>query len=77
MARAMTTAAEKEHYLLAVMAGRSSLLSEDACLRIGAELEERARLLHRGIPVITPEAAYEEPVVRGTLLERLRAVIAA
>ena len=77
MARAMATAADKEHYLLAVMAGRSSLLSEEAALRIGAELEERARLLHRGIPVITPDAAYEEPEVRGSLLERLRAVLAA
>lgn len=77
MGSAMRTAAQKEHYLLAVMAGRSSLLSEDAALRVGADIEERARLLHRGIPVITPEAAYEEPVARGTLLERLRAVMAA
>ena len=78
MARAMASAADKEHYLLAVMAGRASLLSEEAALRAGAELEERARLLHRGIPVIAPDAAFEEePVERATLLERLRAVIAA
>ncbi|NHA00274.1 hypothetical protein G5V59_09640 [Nocardioides sp. W3-2-3] len=77
MGEAMKTAADKEHYLLAVMAGRSSLLSEEAARRVGAGLEERARLLHRGIPVITPDAAYEEPIVRGSLLERLRAVLAA
>ncbi len=77
MGQAMQTAADKEHYLLAVMAGRSSLLSEEAARRVGAGLEERARLLHRGIPVITPDTAYEEPVVRGSLLERLRAVLAA
>ena len=77
MANAMAASAEKEHYLLAVMAGRASLLSEQAALRIGADIEERSRLLHRGIPVITPDAAYEEPVERGTLLQRLRAVVAA
>lgn len=78
MSRAMESAASKEHYLLAVMAGRASLLSEEAALRAGAEIEERARLLHRGIPVIAPDTAFEEePVVRATLLERLRAVIAA
>ncbi len=79
MGGAMATAAEKEHYLLAVMAGRASLLSEEAALRVGADLEERSRLLHRGLPVISPDARYAEPEpeVRGTLRERLRAVLAA
>ncbi|HWJ67333.1 MAG TPA: hypothetical protein VNT31_11705 [Nocardioides sp.] len=77
MARAVAAATGKEHYLLAVLSGRSSLLSEEAAQRVGADIEERARLLHRGLPMITPDVAYEEPVVRGSLLERLRAVLAA
>jgi len=75
MARAMDRATAKEHHLLAVMAGRSGL-GDEAARRIGAEIEEEARLLHRGIPVLTPEAV-EEQEPRGTLLERLRAVVAA
>lgn len=76
MATAMAAARFKEHHLLAVMAGRTSL-GDEACDRIGGEIEERARLLHRGTPMITPDAAYAEPEVRGSLLERLRAVVAA
>ncbi|WGX95408.1 hypothetical protein [Nocardioides sp. L-11A] len=76
MASAMVAAGFKEHHLLAVMAGRSGL-GDAAAGRIGAELEERARLLHRGLPMITPDAAYAEPEVRGSLFERLRAVVAA
>ncbi|GAA1502476.1 hypothetical protein [Nocardioides humi] len=77
MASAMAASSFKEHYLLAVMAGRTSL-GDDAADRIGAEIEERARLLHRGIPVIAPDTAYAEPEApRGSLLERLRAVVAA
>lgn len=77
MEAVMATARAKERYLLAVMAGRSSLLSDQAAQRIGAEIEERARLLHRGLPVIAPEEPEAEPEIRGTLRERLRAVIAA
>jgi hypothetical protein len=76
MASAMTAAAFKERHLLAVMAGRTSI-GDAAAGRIGAEIEERARLLHRGLPVIAPDVAYAEPEVRGSLLERLRAVVAA
>ncbi|TNM37442.1 hypothetical protein FHP29_16580 [Nocardioides albidus] len=76
MASAMDAAAFKEHHLLAVMAGRTSI-GDDAAGRIGAEIEERARLVHRGTPMISPETAYDEPEVRGSLLERLRAVVAA
>ena len=47
MSRAMESAASKEHYLLAVMAGRASLLSEEAALRAGAD-RGGARRAHRG-----------------------------
>ncbi|MDN5745091.1 MAG: hypothetical protein L0H31_08215 [Nocardioidaceae bacterium] len=77
MARAMRTAATKEHYLLAVMAGRSGLGSAELAAHVGAGIEERARLVHRGSPVIVPEAQEEESVARLGLRERLRAVIAA
>lgn len=78
MAEAVATAAAKEHYLLAVMAGRTSLLEDATAHRIGAEIEQRARELHRDTPVITPESLEEEePEPRGSLLSRLRAVVAA
>jgi hypothetical protein len=76
MASAMAVACFKERHLLAVMAGRTSL-GDAAAARIGAEIEERARLLHRGLPMIAPDAVYAEPEVRGSLFERLRAVVAA
>ncbi len=76
MADAMAAARFKEHHLLAVMAGRITL-GDEAARRVGAEIEERARSLHRGTPVITPDAAYGEPTARGSFLERLRAVVAA
>ncbi|MCR1782169.1 hypothetical protein KVF89_06460 [Nocardioides carbamazepini] len=76
MASAMAVACFKERHLLAVMAGRTSL-GDAAAARIGAEIEERARLLHRGLPMIAPDAVYVEPEVRGSLFERLRAVVAA
>lgn len=75
MAKAMAAATAKERHLLAVMSGRSGL-GDGAAAHVGAEIEEQARLLHRGIPVITPES-MEEPVPRAGLLERLRAVVAA
>ena len=76
MGEAMAVATFKEHHLLAVMAGRTSLDDESAG-RVGAEIEEQARLLHRGLPIVVPEAVEDEPVERGTLFERLRAVVAA
>lgn len=76
MARALETATRKEHIFLAVMAGKSSLQDEAAVI-VGAAIEERARDLHRGAPVHL-ELIDDEPVQhRGTLLERLRAVVAA
>lgn len=77
MASAMATAATKEHYLLAVMAGRSGLGTVEKAARVGAGIEEQARLLHRGSPLIVPEAPVEEPGERPGLRERLRAVVAA
>lgn len=76
MATAMAAATSKERHLLAVMAGRSGIGADTDA--VGADIEERARLLHRGLPLMTAEAAYEEPAVeRGSLIERLRAVLAA
>ncbi|WP_435768776.1 hypothetical protein [Nocardioides sp. SYSU DS0651] len=75
MAEAMRRATAKEHHLLAVMAGLAGLDS-DAGRRLGAEIEEEARRLHRGAPLLTPET-LEEPAPRAGLLERLRSVIAA
>jgi hypothetical protein len=77
MAGAMMKATAKEHQLLAVTAGRAGLGSPDADLaaaRIGAQIEEYARELHRGSSVL---AAADAPRRRTTLIDRLRAVMAA
>jgi hypothetical protein len=77
MARAIATATAKEHQYLAVMAGRSSLADETS-EPIGAAIEAAARDMHQGVaPVTIPVEEDEEPAARGSLLERLRAVIAA
>lgn len=81
MATAMAKACAKEHQYLAVMAGRSSVYDERS-EAIGAAIEAAARDLHRGVvPVsarhLDTEDVAEEVDERGTLLERLRAVIAA
>ncbi|MBM9460812.1 hypothetical protein JK386_12955 [Nocardioides sp. zg-536] len=82
MARAMRAATAKERHLLAVNAGRASISGEGA-RRVGAVLEERARELHRELPPIAPDVAFAdpadavEPQPRGSLLERLRAFVAA
>lgn len=78
MAQMMAVATDKEHQLLAVMAGRAGL-GDRAASRIGAEIEEGARALHQALPPLTPEAHAElaESAPRPGLLERLRAVLAA
>lgn len=76
MATAMAAATGKEHHLLAVMAGRSGI-GADAAARVGAQIEERARTLHKGLPMLPAEEAYEEVVEPRSLLDRLRAVLAA
>lgn len=58
MAGAMLKATNKEHQLLAVMSGRAGLGrtagsdADPAAVRIGAEVEERARERHRTTPVL-------------------------
>ena len=76
MARALETATRKEHIFLAVMAGKSSL-HDDAAVPVGAAIEERARELHRGAPVRLDLIDEQPAEPRGSLLERLRAVVAA
>lgn len=76
MARAMAASTFKERHLLAVMAGRSGL-GVEAAERAGIQVEERARALHRGMPALTADAVYEEPAPHRSLLDRLRAVMAA
>ena len=71
MGEAMAKATAKEHMMLAVMAGRSSV-GDPSAAAVGAQLEEAARLRHRGRPADDPAAD-----VRPGLLERLKAVGAA
>ncbi len=73
MAAAMTRAMGNEHMMLAVMAGRSSV-GDPTATAVGARLEDAARRRHGALSRI-PAAAV--PVERPTLLERLRAVVAA
>ncbi|TIC87504.1 hypothetical protein E8D34_10325 [Nocardioides sp. GY 10113] len=73
IAHAMEVATGKEHAFLAVMAGRSGLAAP-AARRIGAEIEERARRLHRGVSALDPAPAAGRRV---GLLERIRAALAA
>ena len=77
MAHAVKVAAAKEHQYLAVMAGRPSI-ADEAGEQIGAEIEAAGRDMHQGVTaVILPVEDEEEVAPRGTLIERLRAVIAA
>ncbi|MGY2702274.1 hypothetical protein [Nocardioides sp. HB32] len=71
MADAMSTSAEKERILLAMMAGRVSA-PDAAAVRVGAAIEARARATYRPVHVPTSRRA-EHP----TLLGRLKAVLAA
>lgn len=76
MAAAMAKATAKEHQLLATMAGRASVQDVSAA-PIGARIETRARHLHRGVTSIDAEQSVEAGQHRLTLLERLKAVVAA
>jgi len=69
MATMLARSAAKVAVLLAVMAGRSSLPADAATVRIGAEIESRARLGRASTPVDTESSL--------TLLGRLRAAFAA
>ncbi len=71
MASAMAKATAKEHVLLAVMAGQSSV-DDASAAPLGARIEEAARRKHeRGVP--TPVETEEQL----SLFERLKAVVAA
>lgn len=70
MADAMAKSLVKEHLLLAAMAGRTSY-DNHVAVPVGAEIEERARAS------MPPFAGVGSADRRATILERLRAVIAA
>jgi hypothetical protein len=76
MASAVAKAAAKEHQFLAVMAGRANRTDVTA-EPIGRAIEAGARDMHRGVTAVIVPESDEDVVERGTLLERLRAVIAA
>ncbi len=71
MATAMAKATAKEHVLLAVMAGQSSV-DDQTSAPIGAKIEAGARRGHEH-RVTMPADRLEQP----SLLERLKAVVAA
>lgn len=70
MAEAMTKSAAKERALLAMMAGRSSA-DDAAAVRVGTQIERRARDTHR------PPSSRAADDANTGLLERLKAVLAA
>jgi predicted DCC family thiol-disulfide oxidoreductase YuxK len=70
IAEAMSKSAAKERILLAVMAGRVSV-ADDAAVRVGADIERRARATYRPRPTTSRRA--EQP----RLLDRIKAAIAA
>jgi len=74
-AAAMAKATIKEHSMLAVMSGLASVQGDAVAAPVGARIEERARLLHRGILTLAPASAGTEE--RPSFLERLRSVLAA
>jgi hypothetical protein len=69
-ADAMSKSAAKERTLLAMMAGRVSV-ADDAAVRIGAEIERRARATYEPEPITSRRA--DQP----RLLDRIKAAIAA
>jgi hypothetical protein len=71
MATAMAKATAKEHALLAVMAGLSSV-DDHRAAPLGAAIEASARQAHE-----QRTAQPAEPVEQPSLLERLKAVVAA
>lgn len=78
MARAMRKATAKEHHFLAVMAGLAGLgLGHPEVEKLGAQIEDQARALEHGVPALQPMIPAEMPQPRGSLLERIRAVVAA
>lgn len=79
MAAAMARATTKEHAMLAVMAGRAGLAGvgqESAVAPLGAELEQQARAMHGGVPVLRVRSGAGARPAR-SLLGRLRSAFAA
>jgi hypothetical protein len=90
MAEAMSKATAKEHMLLATMAGQASF-GDPTGAAVGAAIESRARHAQRGVSSLavqpqtvdarSADAQTEEPQTleprTPTLLERLKAVVAA
>ncbi|ABL80802.1 MULTISPECIES: hypothetical protein [unclassified Nocardioides] len=73
MAEAMAKSADKEHVLLAMMAGRVSAPDRTA-VRVGAAIEAHARATYRPVrPVVPSRRASHHP----RLLARLKAALAA
>ena len=69
MALAMTKSVAKEHVLLAVMAGHAAV-DDELAATVGARIEDKARESYRPAPV-------EQPDERASLLDRIRAALAA
>ncbi len=76
MARAMAKATAKEHMMLAATAGRSSV-DDATAVAVGAQLEEAARLHHRGSTITAEPGAHARHSDRQSLFDRLKAVVAA
>jgi hypothetical protein len=70
-AEAMAKSAAKERILLAMMAGRVSV-ADDAAVRVGAEIERRARASYR-----RPEQITARRGAQPRLLDRIKAALAA
>ncbi|MEZ0578472.1 hypothetical protein [Nocardioides sp. MH1] len=73
MAQAVARFTAKEHHYLAAMAGLASIGREEGQW-IGARIEERARTTEVGPPALDQP---EDTGPRGSLIDRLRAVVAA
>ncbi|HEY0889604.1 MAG TPA: hypothetical protein VGE38_08340 [Nocardioides sp.] len=73
MALVMTKAVNKERILLAVMAGHAGVADELA-VQVGQRIEERARATYRRADL---PAVPSVPLPRASLIDRLRAALAA
>lgn len=71
MAQAVARFTAKEHHYLAAMAGLASVGREEG-QALGARIEARARLTEVGVPALDAKDHR-----RGSLIDRLRAVVAA
>lgn len=72
MADAMRIATTKEHLMLALMSGRASA-EDDAAVRTGRAIEERARQSLAAVDLLPPRRSADT----GSLLHRIRARMAA